>query len=137
MLELSGADSVVSVNEVSAHAHPMRMLRVDDNGHAVLFATGQPVRKRINRRQDLPQGVGDERRHLRVPHATCCSPRSRACTAIASSPIRCRPNDRSASTTLKTGPRPNGPLNDSRTTITTITMNNAAARESERESHGR
>ena len=38
MLELSGADSVVSVNEVSAHAHPMRMLRVDDQGNAVLFA---------------------------------------------------------------------------------------------------
>lgn len=55
MLELSDADSVVSVNEVSAHAHPMRMLRVDDTGHAVLFATGQPVRKRINRRQDLPK----------------------------------------------------------------------------------
>lgn len=55
MLELSGADSVVSVSEVSAHAHPMRMLRVDDSGHAVLFATGQPVRTRINRRQDLPK----------------------------------------------------------------------------------
>ena len=55
MLELSGADSVVSVNEVPAHAHPMRMLRVDDQGNAVLFATGQPVRKRINRRQDLPK----------------------------------------------------------------------------------
>ena len=55
MLELSGADSVVSVSEVSAHAHPMRMLRVDDNDHAVLFATGQPVRMRINRRQDLPK----------------------------------------------------------------------------------
>ena len=55
MLELSGADSVVSVSEVSAHAHPMRMLRVDEQGDAVLFATGQPVRKRINRRQDLPK----------------------------------------------------------------------------------
>jgi len=55
MLELSGADSVVSVSEVPAHAHPMRMLRVDDTGHAVLFATGQPVRMRINRRQDLPK----------------------------------------------------------------------------------
>ena len=55
MLELSGADSVVSVSEVSAHAHPMRMLRVDDQGNAVLFATGQPVRNRINRRQDLPK----------------------------------------------------------------------------------
>jgi CMP-N,N'-diacetyllegionaminic acid synthase len=54
MLESSGADSVVSVTEVSAHAHPMRMLRVDDRGEATLFATGEPVRKRINRRQDLP-----------------------------------------------------------------------------------
>ena len=55
LLESSGADSVVSVTEVSAHAHPMRMLRVDDRGQAVLFATGEPVRRRINRRQDLPQ----------------------------------------------------------------------------------
>ncbi len=55
LLESSGADSVVSVSEVSAHAHPMRMLRVDPRGHAVLFATGEPVRRRINRRQDLPQ----------------------------------------------------------------------------------
>lgn len=55
LLESSGADSVVSVSEVSAHAHPMRMLRVDDRGNAVLFATGEPVRRRINRRQDLPQ----------------------------------------------------------------------------------
>lgn len=55
MLELSDADSVVSVNEVPAHAHPMRMLRVGADGFATLFATGEPVRKRINRRQDLPQ----------------------------------------------------------------------------------
>jgi CMP-N,N'-diacetyllegionaminic acid synthase len=54
LLASSGADSVVSVTEVSAHAHPMRMLRVDDRGHAVLFASGEPVRRRINRRQDLP-----------------------------------------------------------------------------------
>jgi CMP-N,N'-diacetyllegionaminic acid synthase len=55
MLELSGADSVVSVSEVSAHAHPMRMLHVDENGLAKLFVTGEPVRNRINRRQDLPK----------------------------------------------------------------------------------
>ncbi|HUQ87698.1 MAG TPA: acylneuraminate cytidylyltransferase family protein [Vicinamibacterales bacterium] len=55
MMELSGADSVVSVNEVSPHAHPMRMLSVDDQGLATLFATGEPVRRRINRRQDMPQ----------------------------------------------------------------------------------
>src|SRR5262245_44927095 len=55
MLELSDADSVVSVNKVSAHAHPMRMLKVGADGMATLFVTGQPVRMRINRRQDLPQ----------------------------------------------------------------------------------
>ena len=55
MMELSDADSVVSVSEVTAHGHPMRMLKVDDHGFAKLFATGEPVRNRINRRQDLPK----------------------------------------------------------------------------------
>lgn len=55
MLELSGADSVVSVSEVPAHYNPMRMLRVDDGGFANLFVTGEPVRNRINRRQDMPR----------------------------------------------------------------------------------
>ena len=55
LLESSGADSVLSVSEVPPHAHPMRTLRLDATGRAVLFATGQPVRKRINRRQDLPE----------------------------------------------------------------------------------
>jgi CMP-N-acetylneuraminic acid synthetase len=54
MLELSNADAVVSVTEVSAHAHPMRMLRVDADGSATLFVSGEPVRRRINRRQELP-----------------------------------------------------------------------------------
>ncbi len=54
LLEKSGADSVLSVSEAPAHAHPMRMLRLDDDGNAVLFVNGQPVRRRINRRQDLP-----------------------------------------------------------------------------------
>jgi CMP-N,N'-diacetyllegionaminic acid synthase len=55
LLDRSGADSVLSVNEMPAHSHPMRALRVDDTGNAVLFVSGEPVRKRINRRQDLPQ----------------------------------------------------------------------------------
>jgi CMP-N-acetylneuraminic acid synthetase len=54
LLDRSGADSVVSVNEVPVHAHPMRTLRLDGAGNAVLFVSGEPVRKRINRRQDLP-----------------------------------------------------------------------------------
>ena len=32
----------------------MRTLRVDDRGMASLFVSGQPVRRRINRRQDMP-----------------------------------------------------------------------------------
>lgn len=54
LLETSDADSVLSVNEVPVHAHPMRTLRLDAQGDAVLFVSGEPVRKRINRRQDLP-----------------------------------------------------------------------------------
>jgi CMP-N,N'-diacetyllegionaminic acid synthase len=54
LLDQSRADSVLSVNEVPVHSHPMRTLRVDAAGEAVLFVSGEPVRKRINRRQDLP-----------------------------------------------------------------------------------
>ena len=54
LLDNSDADSVLSVNEVPVHSHPMRTLRLDATGHAVLFVSGDPVRTRINRRQDLP-----------------------------------------------------------------------------------
>jgi N-acylneuraminate cytidylyltransferase len=54
LLDETGADCVLSVSDVTPHHHPMRMLRVDDNGKATLFVTGEPVRRRINRRQDLP-----------------------------------------------------------------------------------
>lgn len=54
LLERSGSDSVVSVSEVPAHYNPMRTLRVDPDGAATLFVTGEPVRRRINRRQDMP-----------------------------------------------------------------------------------
>jgi CMP-N-acetylneuraminic acid synthetase len=53
LLERSGADSVLSVSAVPVHSHPLRTLRLDADDHAVLFATGDPVRTRINRRQDL------------------------------------------------------------------------------------
>ncbi len=55
LLEKSGADSVLSVSEAPNHSHPMRTLRVDAAGNAVLFVTGEPVRRRVNRRQDLPE----------------------------------------------------------------------------------
>jgi CMP-N,N'-diacetyllegionaminic acid synthase len=54
LLESSGADSVVGVTSVSSHNHPMRMIRIDATGAATLFVTGEPVRRRIGRRQDLP-----------------------------------------------------------------------------------
>jgi CMP-N,N'-diacetyllegionaminic acid synthase len=54
LLEKSGADSVVSVSEVPAHFNPMRTLRVEEDGTATLFVSGEPVRRRINRRQDMP-----------------------------------------------------------------------------------
>jgi CMP-N-acetylneuraminic acid synthetase len=54
LLDRSDADSVVSVSEVPAHYNPMRTLRIDERGLASLFVTGQPVRQRINRRQDMP-----------------------------------------------------------------------------------
>ena len=50
----AGVDSVVSVSDVPVHYHPMRALRVDASGGATLFVTGEPIRRRINRRQDLP-----------------------------------------------------------------------------------
>ena len=54
LLGREDADSVVSVSEVPAHFNPMRMLRLDDRGRASLFVSGEPIRRRINRRQDMP-----------------------------------------------------------------------------------
>jgi CMP-N-acetylneuraminic acid synthetase len=54
LLASTGADSVVSVSEVPAHYNPMRTLRLDDRGLAALFVSGEPVRRRVNRRQDMP-----------------------------------------------------------------------------------
>ena len=55
LLESSGADSVISVGRVPDHYHPMRTVSIDASGDATLFVTGEPVRRRINRRQDMPQ----------------------------------------------------------------------------------
>ena len=54
LLESSGADSVVGVSAVPPHFNPMRMLTADDRGVATLFISGEPVRRRPVRRQDLP-----------------------------------------------------------------------------------
>lgn len=55
LLASRDVDSVVSVSEVPAHLNPMRMLRLAADDTAVLFVTGEAVRRRINRRQDLPE----------------------------------------------------------------------------------
>jgi CMP-N,N'-diacetyllegionaminic acid synthase len=51
----SGADSVVGVDEMPAHFNPMRALTIDDQGWARLFVGGQPVKRRPERRQDMPR----------------------------------------------------------------------------------
>src|SRR5206468_5798827 len=50
----SGADSVVGVDALPAHFHPMRVVTIDDAGRARLFVNGAPVKSRPVRRQDLP-----------------------------------------------------------------------------------
>jgi CMP-N,N'-diacetyllegionaminic acid synthase len=50
----SGADSVVSVDEVPSHFHPLRTLAVDADGWARLFVGDRPVRERPVRRQGMP-----------------------------------------------------------------------------------
>jgi CMP-N-acetylneuraminic acid synthetase len=50
----SGADSVVSVDEMPAHFHPMRALTVNADGWARLLVGDRPVKQRPVRRQGLP-----------------------------------------------------------------------------------
>ena len=50
----AGADSVVSVEELPPHFHPMRALTIGDDGWARLFLGGAPVKRRPGRRQDMP-----------------------------------------------------------------------------------
>ena len=50
----SGADSVVSVDEMPAHFNPMRALTIDAGGWARLLVGDRPVKRRPVRRQDLP-----------------------------------------------------------------------------------
>jgi CMP-N-acetylneuraminic acid synthetase len=51
----SGADSVVSVDEMPAHYHPMRALTIDRDGWARLLVGDLPVKRRPVRRQDMPK----------------------------------------------------------------------------------
>jgi CMP-N,N'-diacetyllegionaminic acid synthase len=51
----SGADSVVGVDALPPHYHPMRVVTIDAAGWARLFVNGAPVKSRPGRRQDMPQ----------------------------------------------------------------------------------
>jgi CMP-N,N'-diacetyllegionaminic acid synthase len=51
----SGADSVVSVDEVPAHFNPMRAVTIDSGGWARLLVGDRPVKRRPVRRQDVPK----------------------------------------------------------------------------------
>ena len=51
----SGADSVVSVDRMPAHYHPLRALTVDELGWARLYVGDRPVRERPVRRQGMPE----------------------------------------------------------------------------------
>ena len=50
----SGADSVVSVDELPPHFNPMRAVTIDEDGWARLFVGDLPVKRRPGRRQDMP-----------------------------------------------------------------------------------
>jgi CMP-N,N'-diacetyllegionaminic acid synthase len=51
----SGADSVVSVDEMPPHYHPMRAVTIDADGWTRLLIGDKPVRQRPVRRQDIPK----------------------------------------------------------------------------------
>jgi CMP-N-acetylneuraminic acid synthetase len=51
----TGADSVVSVDPVPAHFHPMRVLTRDEQGWCRLYLGERPVRERPVRRQGMPE----------------------------------------------------------------------------------
>ena len=54
LMQSTGADSVIGVDELPAHFNPMRVVSVDADGWARLFVGGAPVKRRPGRRQDMP-----------------------------------------------------------------------------------
>jgi CMP-N-acetylneuraminic acid synthetase len=54
MAVASAADSVVSVDQMPAHFHPLRALTIDAGGWARLLVGDRAVKQRPVRRQDLP-----------------------------------------------------------------------------------
>lgn len=54
MFETNGADSVVSVAEISSHYHPRWQFTIDEANYMAIF-TGEPFSQIVRRRQDLPK----------------------------------------------------------------------------------
>jgi CMP-N-acetylneuraminic acid synthetase len=54
LLKRTGADSVVSMVEIPGHFSPHWAVTVDEQGLGTLLVSGDPIRKRIPRRQRLP-----------------------------------------------------------------------------------
>lgn len=55
LLKKTGADSVVSMVEIPGHFNPHWAVSVDEQGLGRLLVSGEPIRKRIPRRQSLPK----------------------------------------------------------------------------------
>ncbi len=55
LLKKTGADSVVSMVEIPGHHSPYWAVKVDEQGLGTLLLSGDPIRKRIPRRQSLPK----------------------------------------------------------------------------------
>lgn len=55
LLTKTGADSVVSMAEIPGHFSPYWAVKVNEQGLGTLLISGEPIRKRIARRQSLPK----------------------------------------------------------------------------------
>lgn len=55
LLKRTDADSVVSMVEIPGDSNPYWAVKVDGQGLATLLLSGEPIRKRIPRRQSLPK----------------------------------------------------------------------------------
>ena len=88
LLETTGADSVLTVSAVSTHIHPLRMLRVGDDGTARLYVSGAPISESRQPPPGPAAGVADERRDLPVSASGVDGANRPASTAIARSPCR-------------------------------------------------
>ena len=55
LLKKTSADSVVAMVEIPGHHSPYWAVKIDEQGLGALLISGEPIRKRIPRRQNLPK----------------------------------------------------------------------------------